>query len=52
MTANRVHNVVSTILTKGVISKTTLLLFFVIAACPQSFWVLQKDSRQAGMTSM
>jgi hypothetical protein len=39
-------------LTKTGISKATFLSLSVIAACPQSFWVFQKDSRQAGMTSM
>jgi hypothetical protein len=34
------------------ISKATFLSLSVIAACPQSFWVFQKDSRKAGMTSM
>jgi hypothetical protein len=38
--------------TKTGISKATFLSLSVIAACPQSFWVFQKDSRQAGMTSM
>jgi len=38
--------------TKAVISKATFLSLFVIAACPQSFWFFQKDSRQAGMTRM
>ena len=30
--------------TKAVISKATFLSLFVIAACPQSFWLFQKDS--------
>jgi three-Cys-motif partner protein len=47
--------------TKTGISKATFLSLSVIAACPQSFWVFQKDSllsespeatRQTGMTSM
>jgi hypothetical protein len=40
------------IVTKTGISKATFLSLSVIAACPQSFWVFQKGSRQAGMTSM
>ena len=40
------------VVTKAVISKVIFLSLFVIAACPQSFWFFQKDSRQAGMTSM
>jgi hypothetical protein len=39
-------------LTKTGISKATFLSLSVIAACPQSFWVFQKDSRHAGMTSI
>jgi hypothetical protein len=38
--------------TNAVISKATFISLSVIAACPQSFWFFQKDSRQAGMTSM
>jgi hypothetical protein len=39
-------------ITKTGISKATFLSLSVIAACPQSFWVFQKDSRQAGMTTI
>jgi hypothetical protein len=35
-------------LTKAVISKATFLSLFVIAACPQAFWVFRKipDKRE------